>query len=60
MQPERAEILRSITRILEQDGYITKEEAVGIMELIQEPIGHFIHLINHRRKNHGAAACGYI
>ena len=36
MQPERAEILRSITRILEQDGYITKEEAVGIMELIQE------------------------
>ena len=36
MQPERAESLRSITRILEQDGYITKEEAVGIMELIQE------------------------
>ena len=26
----------------------------------REPIGHFIHLINHRRKNHGAAACGYI
>ena len=27
---------------------------------ISEPIGHFIHLINHRRKNHGAVACGYI
>lgn len=36
MERERTEIFESITRILEQEGYVTKEESVKIMELVHE------------------------
>lgn len=35
MEKEKAEIFRRIIRILEQEGYITKEESIGIMEVMR-------------------------
>ena len=36
MEKEKAEILRRITRILEQEGLITKEELIRIMAFLRE------------------------
>ena len=36
MEKEKAEILRRVTRILEQEGLITKEELIRMMAFLQK------------------------